>query len=41
MILMKQALDALVWERISVSLSGVGKLYCKEPNAKYFRFGNP
>lgn len=40
-ILMKQALGALVqlslvWERIPVSLSGVGKLYCKEPDAKIF-----
>lgn len=41
MILMKQALGALVqlssvWERVSVSLSGVGTLYCKEPDAKLF-----
>ena len=43
MILVKQALGALVypasaWERILVSVSGVSKLYCKEPSAKYFRF---
>ena len=44
MILVKKALAALVyplsvWERILVSVSGVSKFYCKELNAKYFRFG--